>query len=87
MTVPALLTIAYVSLCASVLAFLCWNYAVRIVGANRAGPFVHLMPVFSTILAIIFLHEEPAWHQAKGATFIFIGIVLATWQMGGTRKE
>ncbi|MDO5674442.1 MAG: DMT family transporter [bacterium] len=86
LTGPVLLAILYVSLCASVLAFLCWNYAVRIVGANRAGPFVHLMPVFSTILAIIFLHEQPAWHQARGAAFIFIGIVLATWRVGDERK-
>ncbi len=82
LTVPAMLAVAYVSLCASVLAFLCWNYAVRIVGANRAGPFVHLMPVFSAILAVIFLNEEPAWHQAKGAALIFTGIVLATYKVG-----
>ena len=82
LTVPALLAVAYVALCASLLAFLCWNYAVGIVGANRAGPFVHLMPVFSTILAIIFLHEEPVWHQARGAALIFTGIALATYKVG-----
>ena len=87
MTGPVFMAIAYVSLCASVLAFLCWNYAVRIVGANRAGPFVHLMPVFSTILAIVFLHEQPAWHQAKGAALIFTGILLATWRVGAARRE
>jgi drug/metabolite transporter (DMT)-like permease len=71
-------TIAYVAAFASVLAFIFWNKAVRIVGANKAGPFVHLMPVFSSILAVLFLDETPAWYQGQGLALIFFGIVLTT---------
>nr|WP_321467544.1 DMT family transporter [uncultured Desulfobulbus sp.] len=71
-------TIGYVAVFASVLAFIFWNRAVRLVGANKAGPFVHLMPVFSSILAVIFLGEAPAWYQGQGLLLIILGIVLTT---------
>ncbi len=71
-------SILYVGIFASVMAFLFWNRAVRTVGANKAGPFVHLMPVFSTILAIIFLGEKFALFHAQGMLFIFGGILMTT---------
>ena len=81
-TLNSVLVVGYVALCASVLAFLCWNYAVRQIGANGVAPFVHLMPLFSSILAIFFLGEQFAWHQIKGALLIFGGIVLASYRVG-----
>ncbi len=77
-TSSTLLTIVYVALFASVLAFIFWNKAVRKVGANKAGPFIHLMPLFSTILAVVFLGEQLALYHFKGAALIFTGIVLTT---------
>lgn len=77
-TSPTLLTILYVALFASVLAFIFWNRAVRAVGANKAGPFIHLMPVFSTILAVFFLGEQLHLYHFKGAALIFTGIVMTT---------
>ena len=77
----ALLTILYVAVFASVLAFIFWNRAVRAIGANKAGPFVHLMPVFSTILAVLFLGETLAWHHAQGVLLICAGIVLTTFRV------
>lgn len=72
--------IVYVALFASVLAFIFWNRAVRTVGANKAGPFIHLMPVFSTILAIIFLGERVHLYHLFGMALIFSGIAAATMQ-------
>ena len=80
-------TIAYVAVFASVLAFIFWNRAVRIVGANKAGPFVHLMPVFSSILAVFFLGETPAWYQGQGLLLIFLGILLTTVGIGQKRLD
>ena len=76
-----LATIVYVGIFASVMAFLFWNRAVRIVGANKAGPFVHLMPVFSTILAIIFLGEKFVFFHTQGMLFIFGGIFMTTFRV------
>jgi drug/metabolite transporter (DMT)-like permease len=78
LNVATAVTIVYVAVFASVLAFIFWNRAIRIVGANRAGPFVHLMPLFSSLLAVLFLDETPAWYQGQGMVLIFFGIILTT---------
>ena len=75
------LTIGYVALFASVLAFICWTRAIREVGANRAGPFIHLMPVFSTILAIIFLDESLLGYHVRGMFLVFTGIFITTFSI------
>ncbi len=72
------LTILYVAIFASVLAFIFWNRAVSILGANIAGPFIHLMPLFSTILAVIFLGEKLTVSHLQAIPIIFSGILLTT---------
>ena len=71
-------SIMYVALFPSVLAFIFWNQSVRSVGANRAGLFLYLMPVFGTILSIIFLGETFHQFQLVGICLIFLGIWLTT---------
>jgi len=77
----SIVTVLYVAIFASVLAFIFWNRAVRTIGANKAGPFVHLMPVFSTILAVIFLGESLASFHYQGMVLIFTGIVMTTFKI------
>ncbi len=81
------LTIGYVALFASVLAFICWTRAIREVGANRAGPFIHLMPVFSTILAIIFLDESLLGYHVRGMSLVFTGIFITTFSFRKSRDD
>ena len=71
-------SIIYVALFASVLAYIFWNKAIQIIGANKTGIFIHLMPVFSIILAIIFLDEKLRGYHIKGSVLIFLGIFLTT---------
>jgi drug/metabolite transporter (DMT)-like permease len=82
LNLASVVTILYVAIFASVLAFIFWNRAIRTIGANKAGPFVHLMPVFSTILAVLFLDETLAWHHAQGVALIFGGILMTTFRVG-----
>jgi drug/metabolite transporter (DMT)-like permease len=74
----ALGSIAYVCIFPSVLAFIFWNGAVTVVGANRAGIFFHLMPVFSILLAFLFLGERPHLFHLAGMILIFTGIAMTT---------
>lgn len=78
LTPASLASLGYVALFPSVLSFIFWNYGVDKVGANRAGIFIHLMPVFSIILAILFLGERMRGFHAVGMLLIFGGIVLTT---------
>ena len=50
-------------------------------GANIAGPFIHLMPVFSTILAVLFLGETLTSTHIQAICLIFSGILLATFRV------
>jgi len=73
-----LLSLAYVSVFASVVAYIAWNRGVAEVGANRAGFISHLMPVFATILAVILLNEHLFAYHAAGVVLIGSGLALAT---------
>ncbi len=80
-TPASISTILYVALFASILAYIFWSRAVRTVGANKAGPFIHLMPVFSTILAVLFLDEQIQSYHLQGIVMIFIGITMTTFRV------
>ena len=62
-TLAALLSVALFS---SVLAYIFWNRGVEAVGAQVAGLFVHLMPVFGVILAWLFLDERLHVYHVAG---------------------
>ena len=71
------LIIIYVAIFASIVSFFSWNMGVSIIGANRAGLFLHLIPVFSSIWAISFLGEQFAFFHLIGTIFILFGIILS----------
>ncbi len=83
----SIVTILYVAIFASVMAFIFWNRAVTMLGANIAGPFIHLMPVFSTILAVVFLGEELTPNHIKAILLIFGGILMTTFRVKKIRKK
>lgn len=72
-----ILAIIYVALFASIGAFLFWNQGVKTVGAGTAGQFIHLMPVFGTIMAVVFLNEQLFWFHLAGGAAIASGIILS----------
>jgi drug/metabolite transporter (DMT)-like permease len=76
----AVVALIYVGIGASVIAFICWNRGVAIVGANAAGFTLHLLPAFGTLLAIVFLGEEFHIFHAAGVATILAGVILATYQ-------
>ncbi|MDI4666289.1 DMT family transporter [Xanthobacter autotrophicus] len=73
-----LAVLAYVMVGPSIVAYLFFNRGVELVGANAAAPFLHLMPVFGTALAILFLGETMAWYHVAGYALVIAGIALAT---------
>ncbi|MEQ8696010.1 MAG: DMT family transporter [Bauldia litoralis] len=73
--------ILYVILFPSILSYFFFNRGVELIGANRAGQFFHLIPVFGSVSAILFLGERPEWFHGVGYALIIAGIVTAqrTW--------
>lgn len=61
----------------SILSFYFWNMATFEIGANKAGQFTHLMPIFGAFLAFIFLGETLEFYHLIGVLFIGLGIYLS----------
>ena len=75
---PFVLTLTYVVLFPGLASFICWIKGIAIIGSNRAGIFLHLMPIFSTVLAILIFKEKFMNFHLFGATFIISGIFLSS---------
>lgn len=73
-----LIAIAYVGIVASVLAFWCWNRGIACVGANKAGLYLHLMPVFAVLLAVAFLGERLHAYHGIGMVLVALGLYLSS---------
>ena len=67
----------FLALFPSIGSYYCWAGAVSIIGANRAGIFLSLIPLFSTIMAIFFYNEEFQFFHLIGAILIILGLFLS----------
>tara|TARA_Y100001970_G_C14168013_1_gene822477 strand:- start:1082 stop:1702 length:621 start_codon:yes stop_codon:yes gene_type:complete len=74
---PFVLTLTYVVLLPGLAAFFFWIKGISIIGANRAGVFLHLMPIFGALMAIIFFEEKFMFYHLLGTIFIVAGITLS----------
>ncbi|THF63498.1 DMT family transporter [Pseudothauera rhizosphaerae] len=74
----SLLGILYVAIFPGFLGYVFYNAGVAAVGPSRGSLFIHLMPVFGTILAAVFLGERPQWYHFVGIALVFAGIFLTT---------
>ncbi len=74
---PFILTLSYVVIFPGLASFFFWIKGIGIIGANRAGVFLHLMPVFGSIMAIVFFGEKFMIYHLLGAIFIIAGITLS----------
>jgi drug/metabolite transporter (DMT)-like permease len=73
-----LLSLAYVAVFPSIIAYLCFNRGVQLIGANRAAPFFHVVPVFGSIMAIVFLGEHPQVFHFIGFALVLTGVYIAS---------
>ena len=74
---PFILTLTYVVLFPGLAAFFFWIKGISLIGANRAGIFLHLMPIFGAAMAMIIFDEKFMYYHIFGAIFIVAGIALS----------
>src|SRR6476659_6527304 len=72
------LAMAYMAVFPSFIAYLFFNRGIELIGAARAGQSWHLMPVFGSVLAVLFLGETFYLYHAIGILLLALGIVLAS---------
>ena len=74
---PFFLTLTYVVLFPGLASFFFWIKGVSLIGANRAGVFLHLMPILGAVMAMIIFDEKILFYHFLGAIFIVAGITLS----------
>ena len=74
---PFILILSYVVLLPGLASFILWIKGISIIGANRSGVFLHLMPIMSAIMAMIIFDEKFMFYHMLGACFIITGILLS----------
>ena len=67
----------YVSVFASTLSYYFWHYGIHHIGASKTGQFTHLMPIFGSFWAYIFLGETLEIYHLIGILGIALGIYLS----------
>jgi drug/metabolite transporter (DMT)-like permease len=80
---PNLLSLLYVAVFPSTLAYLCFNRGVQLIGANRAAPFFHVVPVFGAAMAMVFLGERPQAFHVIGFALVLSGVFAASRKPAG----
>lgn len=75
-TMHAILSLVYVGIVPSVIAYLLYTQCIERLGPTKAGMSINLIPVFGVVLSTLFLGETVHAYQAIGMVCIFIGIAL-----------
>jgi len=75
-TLKTMLGVAYVAAFPSIVAYMCWNKSVSVIGPNQTGIFINLVPVFAAVLSVSFLKEPLYIYHSVGMMFIFSGMIL-----------
>lgn len=71
-------TIAYLGIFSGAISMVAWNYGIKTMGPIRASQFLHLIPAFTVVLAIMLLDETLQGYHFVGIVLIAIGIFLAS---------
>ncbi len=74
---PTIFAVIYTGLFTSVIAYLAWNAGVARLGPQRAGAFLHLVPLFGALLSLLLLGEAPHPYHGVGLLLIVAGVTLA----------
>jgi drug/metabolite transporter (DMT)-like permease len=78
-------SLGYMGVFASAVAFVLWNRGVTGVGPSRAGPYLFLMPVHGAALSFVILGEPVQTFQYAGGALVLLGLWLASDRVSNRR--
>jgi drug/metabolite transporter (DMT)-like permease len=84
LNVSNLLSVMYVAVFPSTVAYLCWNRGIHLIGANRAAPFFHMVPLLGSAMAMVFLGERPRLFHVVGFALVLTGVFVASRKSSAT---
>lgn len=71
--------VAYTAILPSIVSQIFYIRGVELIGANRAGLFINLVPIFGTLLSIVIIGEAFHTYHAIALTMVLGGIALAEY--------
>lgn len=80
-------SILYLGFGTSVVSFLCWNIALQKLGTGRTVLFGNLIPIFSTIEAVLILGEKITWTHLVSGLLVIVGLIVANLQTTLPRRK
>ena len=83
----ALAALVYLTLFATIIAFLCYNYALTMIPASRAAVFINGIPVVTAIGAWILLGEKLTWIQAIGGLVVLSAVYVSNLPVLRSRTQ
>jgi len=69
--------LAYIAIFPSIISYLSWNYGIQKLGAAVGGQYIHLMPLFGALMAVLFLGESIRLYHLVGGVCIALGLWLS----------
>ena len=73
-----MLIMLYIAAIPTLTGYLLWNRSVEYIGAARAGIVYYSIPLFSSLEAVVYLHEQVSFSQITGGVLIIGGILLSS---------
>ena len=73
----------YLGIFPSIVSYLCWNFGVKTAGASIASVFMYLLPVFTSIIAYLFLNENLFLYHFAGGLLILFGLIMSSLKYNG----
>jgi drug/metabolite transporter (DMT)-like permease len=70
------LGLVFIGLFPSLLSYLCWNRGIEMIGANRAGLFLNLVPILTAVMAYMFIDEIISWYHFTGLALVIVGMLM-----------
>jgi drug/metabolite transporter (DMT)-like permease len=77
--VPFVQSVLYTGVISTVVCMLLWNIGVQKIGATTSGIFLNFNPIFTAIIAYIWLGERITWIQGVGSLIVIAGCLLFTY--------
>jgi drug/metabolite transporter (DMT)-like permease len=80
--VTATLSVVYLGVFPTAVAFTTWAYALSRTSAARMGATTYLVPALTVLLGWAILGEVPSWLALAGGVLCLAGVAVSRWQRG-----
>lgn len=67
----------YLGVIASAVCYLCWNYAIEVLGAVKTGVYIYILPAITMLTSALILKEPMSWLAVLGCVLCIMGLVVS----------